>query len=71
MINSCIDNLYNDNENLLISPGMIFVICITIVNKDSLFTFNNKHYKLENGVAMGSPLAPALASIVMCSFKNR
>ena len=33
--------------------------------------FNNKFYKQIDGVAMGSPLGPALANIFMCSTKNK
>ena len=33
--------------------------------------FNNKFYKQIDGVAMGSPLGPALANIFMCSFENK
>ena len=33
--------------------------------------FNNKYYKKVDGVAMGSPLGPALANIFMCSFASK
>ena len=33
--------------------------------------FNNKYYKQVDGVAMGSPLDPALANIFMCSFESK
>ena len=33
--------------------------------------FNNKYYKQVDGVAMGSPLGPALAIIFMCSFESK
>ena len=33
--------------------------------------FNNKFYKQVDGVAMGSPLSPALANIFMCSFESK
>ena len=33
--------------------------------------FNNIFYKQIDGVAMGSPLGPALAIIFMCSFDNK
>ena len=33
--------------------------------------FNNKFYKLIDGVALRSPLGPALANIFMSSFENK
>ena len=33
--------------------------------------FNTKFYKQIDGVAMGSPLGPALANIFMCSLENK
>ena len=33
--------------------------------------FNNKFYKQIDGVAMGSPLGPALGNIFMCNFENK
>ena len=32
--------------------------------------FNNIFYKQIDGVAMRSPLGPALANILKCSFEN-
>ena len=54
----------------LTSPSLIFVICLTAI-KESFFTFNNKYYKQVDGVAMGSPLVPALANIFICSFESK
>ena len=36
-------------------------LCITA----TIFTFNGKYYKQQQGIAMGSPLAPALACLYM------
>ena len=44
-INICVDNLYNDNENL---PNILkhdFRNLLNIATKESFFTFNNKYYK--------------------------
>ena len=38
---------------------------------ESFFMFNNKYYKQVDGVAIGSPLGPALANIFMCSFESK
>ena len=70
-IDICIDSSYNDDEN---SPKIpIDVLCnlITVATKEWLFMFNNKFYKQIDGVAMGSPLGPALANIFMYSFENK
>ena len=42
-----------------------------MATKESFFMFNNKFYKQIDGVAMGSPLGPALANIFMCNFENK
>ena len=33
--------------------------------------FSNKYYKHVDGVAIGSPLGPALANIFMCRFESK
>ena len=38
--------------------------------KDVQFNFNGTTYVLKDGVAMGSPLAPALASIFMVELER-
>ena len=50
---------------------MFFRNLVTVTTKELLFMFNNKFYKQIDGVAMGSPLGPALANIFMCSFENK
>ena len=63
-IDSCADNLYNDNENLPNIPKHYFRNLLNITTKETFFMFNNKYYKQVDGVAMGSPLGPALANIL-------
>lgn len=36
----------------------------------SHFQFRKKHYKLNDGVAMGNPLSPLIANIFMSRFEN-
>ena len=43
---------------------------ITLFTKNVLFTFNNDMYQQRNGVAMGSPLGPAFAGIIMVELEN-
>ena len=70
-IDICVDNLYNDNGNPPNIPKHDFRNLLNIATKESLFMFNNKYYKQVDGVAMGSPLGPALANIFMCSFESK
>ena len=68
-INICVDNLYNGNEN----PNILkhdFCNLPNTATKQTFFAFNNKYYKQVDGVAMGSPLDPALANIFMCGFES-
>ena len=70
-IDICVDNLYNDNENPPNTRKHDFRNLLNIATKESFFMFNNKYYKQVDGVAMGSPLGPALAKIFMCSFESK
>ena len=47
------------------------VTMLTMATKESFFMFNNNFYEQNDGMAMGSPLGPALANIFMLSFKNK
>ena len=42
-----------------------------MATRESFLMINNKFYKQNDGVAMGSPLGPALANIFICSFENK
>ena len=70
-IDISIDSLYKDDENSPKIPQDVFRNLLTVAPKESFFMFNNKFYKQIDGVAMGSPLGPALANIFMCSFRNK
>ena len=67
-IDICVDNLYNDNENL---PSITKHEFRNLLNIETFFMFNNKYYKQVDSVAMGSPLGPALAAIFTCSFESK
>ena len=69
--NICIDNVYKDDENSSKIPKDVFCNLVTVVTSESFFMFSSKFYKQIDGVAMGSPLGPALANIFMCSFENK
>ena len=70
-IDICIDSLYKHDENTPKIPKDVFHNLLTVATKESFFMFNNKFYKQIDGVAMGSPLGPALANIFMCNFENK
>ena len=70
-IDICTDSLYKDDENIPKFPKDVFRNLLTVATKESFFMFNNKFYKQIDGVAMGSPLGPALANIFMCNFENK
>ena len=70
-IDICIDSLYKDYENTPKFPKDVFRNLLTVATKEWFFMFNNKFYKQIDGVAMGSPLGPALANIFMCNFENK
>ena len=69
-IDTCVDNLHNDNENPPNTPKRDFRNLFNTATKESFFLFNNKSYKQVDGVAMGSPLDPALANLFMCSLES-
>ena len=54
-------------RNSLTSQSMIFIVCFTSPPKNH-FMFNSKYYEQVDGVAMGSPVGPALANIFMISY---
>ena len=70
-IDICVDNLYNDNEDLPNIRKHTFRNFLNIATKETFFMVNNKYYKQVDGVAMGSPLGPALGNIFMCSFEKK
>ena len=70
-IDICVDNLYSDNENPPNIPKHNFRNFLNIATKETFIMFNNKYHKQVDGVAMGSPLGPALANIFICSFESK
>ena len=66
-----VDNLYNDNENPPNIPKHNFRNLLNIATKETFFMSNNKYYKQVDGIAMGSPLGPALANIFVGSFEGK
>ena len=44
---------------------------LTLCAKNVHFTYDNKVYQQNDGVAMGSPLGPVLSGIFMVELENR
>ena len=44
---------------------------LNLCTKDSVFVFEEKLYKQNDGVAMGSPLGPLLANVFMCFSESK
>ena len=57
--------MFNHNPNLNITKKELFAASQTH------FTFNSKFYSQIDGVAMDSPLAPALANIFMGFYESK
>ena len=63
-INICAQVLFKENNNLTITKSN-FVSLMTMATSAIQFSFNNEMYCQTDGVAMGSPLGPTLANIIM------
>ena len=62
-IGICADALYRGHLDCPPFPEDIFTELMLIATQGVDFSFNNQIYKQLEGVAMGSPLGPALANI--------
>ena len=65
-----INNWFNETYHLNLNK-LDLVDLLRAATKDQLFTFNGQLYgEQTDGVAMGSPLGPLLASAFMCSIED-
>ena len=62
--------IFNHNPNLNITKKELKK-CFLFATSQTHFIFNSKFYNQINGVAMGSPLAPALANIFMGFYEPK
>ena len=70
-IKICSDAL-NDNSDLqLLIPKDVYVELMKSATSSIEFSFNNTMYKQTDGVAMGSPLGPALANIFVGYYEEK
>ena len=63
-IDIAINLIFNDNPNLNITKKELIKLFL-FATSQTHFIFNGKFYNQIDGVAMGSPLTPALANIFM------
>ena len=68
----CADALYcDDSDAQPFIPKAVFIELMKSATSGVEFSFNNIMYKQTNGVAMGSPLGPALANIFVGFYKEK
>ena len=70
-ISICTSLLKKDPKHLLHSLPHILQELLTLATSNSMFLFNNHLYKQVDGLAMGSPLGPALANAFLCFYEER
>ena len=64
-IKICSEALYDQSDSQRVIPKDVFVELMKSATSLVEFSFNNSMYKQTDGVAMGSPLGPALANIIV------
>ena len=69
-IQICLDKLYALPDSPAI-PRPVLKKLLEFATKKSHFIFDGQYYDQIDGVAMGSPLGPALANIFMCDFEEK
>ena len=65
-----INLIFNQNPNLSITEKELTKL-FAFTTSQTHFIFKNKFYNQIDGVAMGSPLAPVLASIFMGFYESK
>ena len=70
-IEICSQALYNGDLPEPIIPKHVFTDLMKIATSSVEFSFNNCMYRQIDGVAMGSPLGPALANIFVGFYESK
>ena len=69
-INLAVDAIFKSNPNLKISKKDLKTL-FEFATKGTHFSFDGDLYDQIDGVAMGSPLAPALANLFMSHYETK
>ena len=69
-IDLCVENLFQDRTHVDNLSKDSFRELPTRTMSESLILFDQQFHKQYDGVAMGSPLGPTLASIFLCYHEN-
>ena len=70
-IKICSEALYDQSNSRPVIPKDVFVELMKSATSSVEFSFNNTMYKQTDGVAMGSPLGPALANIFVGYYEEK
>ena len=70
-IKICSEALYDQSHSRPFIPKDMFVELMKSATSSVEFSFNNTMYKQTDGVAMGSPLGPALANIFVGYYEEK
>ena len=70
-LNLCCDLWKNNHSEHHIVDEVGFRELLSFATSNVHFLFNNEWYKQTDGVAMGSPLAPTLASVFLSKIENK
>ena len=70
-ITICADTLYNNPDSQPCIPKEVFVELLHSVTSTVEFSFGNTIYRQIDGLAMGSPLGPALVNIFVGYYEEK
>ena len=70
-VNICVDKLFKNKAKLNNLTKDSFQSLLQLATLNSFFIFDRKYYKQKDGLAMGSPLGPALANVFLCHFEGQ
>ena len=65
-IDFCVQKLFEDKNYIDGLSKDSFHEMLTVTMTESFILFDNKYYKQQDGVAMGSPLGPTFVTIFLC-----